>query len=283
MNYRKIYDSIIDRARVRLEIVGYYESHHILPTCCGGCDSEDNLVKLTAREHFLCHWLLYKIYKTPKLAYAWNCMCMNFNGERNYNSISFSLARKAAAEARKGFKHTEEAKKKISEAGKGRVKSEETLRKLSESGKIAQKGRVLSEEHRLKISNTLKGRKIPPEVVEKTASKNRGKARSQETKDLIAKANSGVNSYNFKGYYIVEGSRYITVKDAIEGSGGKYTHSQIYKRCRENNNSIVTRSKKYEIPECDVGKTWKDLGWGYEVLTAEQMKQLEQEIRNLKL
>lgn len=42
---------------------GYYEEHHILPSSLGGSDQRDNLVPLTAREHFLCHWLLVKIFK----------------------------------------------------------------------------------------------------------------------------------------------------------------------------------------------------------------------------
>ena len=65
MNYQKIYDQIIDRARER-ELNGYRERHHILPRCMGGDDSPENLVELTAREHFLCHWLLTKIHPTGK-------------------------------------------------------------------------------------------------------------------------------------------------------------------------------------------------------------------------
>ena len=33
----------------------YYENHHILPKSLGGDNSKDNLVNLTAREHFICH------------------------------------------------------------------------------------------------------------------------------------------------------------------------------------------------------------------------------------
>lgn len=41
---------------------GYTECHHILPKSLGGTDDLDNLTNLTAREHFVCHWLLTKIY-----------------------------------------------------------------------------------------------------------------------------------------------------------------------------------------------------------------------------
>ena len=40
----------------------YYESHHILPRSLGGCNEKSNLVLLTAREHFIAHKLLVKVY-----------------------------------------------------------------------------------------------------------------------------------------------------------------------------------------------------------------------------
>jgi len=42
-------------------LVGYFEKHHIIPKCMGGSDSPDNIVALTAREHFVAHQLLVKI------------------------------------------------------------------------------------------------------------------------------------------------------------------------------------------------------------------------------
>lgn len=62
MNYRKIYEALIDRARNRI-IQGYYETHHIIPKCMGGSNESSNLIDLTPEEHFLCHQLLVKIYK----------------------------------------------------------------------------------------------------------------------------------------------------------------------------------------------------------------------------
>ena len=41
----------------------YGEHHHIMPRLLGGTDKDENIVKLTAREHFICHWLLVKMYK----------------------------------------------------------------------------------------------------------------------------------------------------------------------------------------------------------------------------
>ena len=61
MNYYKIYYSIIE-SRKRNKYVGYTECHHILPRCLGGSDDKDNLVNLSAKEHFICHLLLTKMY-----------------------------------------------------------------------------------------------------------------------------------------------------------------------------------------------------------------------------
>lgn len=59
--YEKWYSIIVDSAKTRT-ITEYTETHHILPRSLGGTDDSTNLVKLTAREHFVCHWLLTKIH-----------------------------------------------------------------------------------------------------------------------------------------------------------------------------------------------------------------------------
>jgi hypothetical protein len=62
--YTRWYYNIIDRARSRAP-AGYIEKHHIIPRSLGGDNSKDNLVGLTAREHFVCHLLLTKMTTGP--------------------------------------------------------------------------------------------------------------------------------------------------------------------------------------------------------------------------
>lgn len=70
MNYKLIYNSLIERAKTR-SLDGYKESHHIVPKCLGGSDDKDNLVDLTPEEHYLAHLLLVQIYPNDhKLSYA---------------------------------------------------------------------------------------------------------------------------------------------------------------------------------------------------------------------
>lgn len=61
MNYQKIHDSIIARAKSR-KLNSYKERHHVVPRCLGGLDDADNIVELTAREHYVVHQLLVKLY-----------------------------------------------------------------------------------------------------------------------------------------------------------------------------------------------------------------------------
>lgn len=58
--YTRTYYTIIERAKSRT-ISTYTENHHIIPKSLGGNNSKDNLVALTAREHFVCHLLLTKM------------------------------------------------------------------------------------------------------------------------------------------------------------------------------------------------------------------------------
>jgi len=60
--YETWYASITKRGQNRLTEF-YTESHHIIPKSLGGNDNPTNITKLTAREHFICHWLLTKIHR----------------------------------------------------------------------------------------------------------------------------------------------------------------------------------------------------------------------------
>lgn len=88
MNYEKIYNQIIERAKNRV-LNGYKESHHIKPICMGGNNHPDNLVDLTAREHFLAHWLLHEIYPdNSKLRYSFWTMFRKSKGQYRYTPSS---------------------------------------------------------------------------------------------------------------------------------------------------------------------------------------------------
>jgi hypothetical protein len=60
--YEKWYNQII--ANGKSNRLAGHELHHILPKSLGGADDTSNLIYITTREHFICHWLLTKIYPT---------------------------------------------------------------------------------------------------------------------------------------------------------------------------------------------------------------------------
>ena len=56
------YEYLVLKAKNRILPADIYrEKHHILPHCMGGKKNPDNLVELTAREHYIAHLLLWKM------------------------------------------------------------------------------------------------------------------------------------------------------------------------------------------------------------------------------
>jgi hypothetical protein len=90
MNYERHYELLIERAKNR-KLDCYTEKHHIIPKCMNGTDNKDNLVVLTAREHFIAHLLLLKIYPNSYgLIKALHMMCVSskeHNSNRSMNRM----------------------------------------------------------------------------------------------------------------------------------------------------------------------------------------------------
>lgn len=132
MNYKKIYHQLIDKARNENRTKNnniYYESHHIVPEFMfkdrkrkgpaghlpGNPNDKSNLILLTAREHFLAHVLLAKIFDGTNYGYSAGSALMFFYTKaigqharqiNGFNSKSYERYRKLAIEsiskARKG-------------------------------------------------------------------------------------------------------------------------------------------------------------------------------------
>lgn len=136
--YTKWYFSIVNNAKENPRS-GYTERHHIIPKSLGGPDYDDNLVNLTAREHFICHLLLQKMTessdKDKMIAAVWGMVIRN-TLKMNFTSRTYETLRKAHAESvgrlnkgkipwNKGKKigaHSEERRKKISQSVKIKMK-----------------------------------------------------------------------------------------------------------------------------------------------------------------
>jgi hypothetical protein len=121
MDYHKIYSLIINRARNR-NLKGYKERHHIIPKCLGGTNKKDNIVNLTAREHFFCHQLLCEIYpENKKLVFAlWSMANQKAPLQKRTFKVSSKLYERLKIKAAKlisirckGTKLSDETKKKM--------------------------------------------------------------------------------------------------------------------------------------------------------------------------
>ena len=96
MNYIKIHDSIINRAKTRSPTsLTYYERHHIIPKCEGG-DHNGDLVHLTIKEHRLVHLLRYKMTNVVGNLRAYYMM-----SNRSYESVQLQASEAAKASHQK--------------------------------------------------------------------------------------------------------------------------------------------------------------------------------------
>lgn len=245
MDYKKIYNLIIQRAKNedRVKKFGsYYESHHIKPKCIGGDDSENNLVLLTAKEHFVCHKLLILIYPNQtKLVYA---LWMMSNGSNTYrrkhlkvSSRDYELSRKlyieTHSEKMKGRIVSQEVGKKISESKKGFKFNEESRKKMSESQKekIGDKnsfyGRKHSEESKKKMSESAKKRKVSEETKLKMSNIRKGKKHTEESKKLMSEKMKGkkkikvicdICNYEISSNNILRHKKYCIIKNNVGDS-----------------------------------------------------------------
>jgi len=206
MNYQKIYNQIIKKAKIRKN-TGYIEKHHIIPKCLGGSNKKENLVELTAREHFLCHMLLCEIYPNEnKLKYA--LYLMNI-GKQKHKNVNYQISsrtydrlrqehslmltgkprsfetKQKISKNRKGIKHLDSTKQKISESRKGikhqnhtngtdhknsgKSKTEKHKNKMSESAKLRKATHVIphTEETKKVMSIKRKGFKPTKESLQK--------------------------------------------------------------------------------------------------------------------
>ena len=149
--YTIVYNNIVNRAKSRV-LDGYSEKHHIIPKCLGGSNKKENLVRLTAREHFICHRLLVKMVEGKakfQMIKAVDMMTTRAKCQDRYRIPSrlFEKLKKEASLAMsvltKGIKkHSDETKQKMSESAigrespfKGKTMTPEQRKRASDSAK----------------------------------------------------------------------------------------------------------------------------------------------------
>ena len=179
--YKKWHDSIIAKAKHRT-LEGYKEVHHIIPKSCGGTNDKDNLVPLTAREHYIVHMLL-PYFTTGQIKHkmlnAFIFMTAKSKScKRDYkiNSRVYDKLRSEFSKSLKGRRLTPEWKAKISKTLTGTKLPESVKRKIS----LGNMGKKVSEKNKLAFSIRNMGNKY-----------NLGKKASLETRKKISIAHTG--------------------------------------------------------------------------------------------
>ncbi|WFD55724.1 hypothetical protein phi5_244 [Enterobacter phage phi5] len=114
MNYHKIYEQLMTIGTD----AEYTEKHHIVPKCMGGSDDPENLVELSARQHFIAHLLLVKMYPgNHKLIYAANMLTVGTSrsSARTANR-RYGWLKEKALEAQKQKEFSEETRLRMRQA-----------------------------------------------------------------------------------------------------------------------------------------------------------------------
>lgn len=226
--YSNWYHLIIERARKR-HTLEYVERHHIQPRSLGGTDNKDNLVDLTAREHFICHWLLTKMhtgYSRAKMIYA-------LNGMKRNNKFAQRYETKITARV------YEKLKKEFSAVHSATMK-----------GKIPwNKGVPITEEQREKNRVAATGKKMSKEIIEKRSAKIRGQKRSNETKLKMSLASKGKPKGPMSEENKLKISKSTVGKSKPEGMGKKLSATVEAQLAA---GTHYTQQPKQTCPHCGV-------------------------------
>lgn len=195
--YKRWYFQIIETAKLRVNDT-YVEKHHIIPKSLGGSNSIKNLVKLTPKEHYICHKLLPRMLigePRKKMIYALYCITHVQNkrqvlryipSAKIYNQIKEewkkSIEGRTAHNKGKPMSKEQKEKLRIANIGKTYIRNDKYREKMSS----AKKGKpILKLQGR--VSNR-KGIKMSAEQKEKIRQSMLGKntgARSAEVREKI--------------------------------------------------------------------------------------------------
>lgn len=126
-----------------------FEIHHRIPKSLGGSNSTDNLIKLTTREHFIAHLILWKCYG-GMLAYAFHYMTISKKYEEKLTARQYEMLVSNRGE-------------QMSRINKGRVRSEE-FKKNQRARRFH-----LSDEAKKKVSLAKKGKKMSKDAIARMA------------------------------------------------------------------------------------------------------------------
>jgi hypothetical protein len=212
--YKKWYDQITQNGKTS-KAPGD-ERHHIVPRSLNGSDDLSNIAFISPREHFICHWLLTKIYPTGekhwKMINAFRMMRAENPNQQRYSTkitsrVYENLKKEYSAlqstrvsgenNPMYGRTHTEEAKRAISKKNVGKKLTAQQIAKQIES-QTGRKRAPFTDEWRANLSASKQGKnnnrfgvEVSEETRRKIGDKIRGRKQTDEEKLVRSLANKG--------------------------------------------------------------------------------------------
>lgn len=212
--YTKWYYNIVNNAKTRvLQFDVYTETHHIVPKSLGGNNSKENLVNLTAKEHFVCHALLVKMVSQEskkRMIYAFWRMANGTGKRYKPTARVYDLARKEFTQVQRGHPNflkfqKPESRKRISTSMK-QVLSELSIEEKSQRIKNScSSPQSWTEDRKNKISKALIGKVKSAATRQKMADAKRNLSIEQKMK--CGDHNRG------KTWKLVDGKRVWSTKE----------------------------------------------------------------------
>ncbi len=262
--YTNWYCSIIDNAIERKLsnkskanlVLGYTELHHIIPESFfilrsrkgpkgiidGNSNDKNNKVYLTAKEHFLCHWLLTKMFDNTffkiKAENAFIGFAFDNSGNRKLNSTQYSNIRKYKSKlsSEKNIKLLKEGNHQFQ---KDSHKHETSIRSTKRNIELMEKG-----EHPFQTENAKEKRKITRNVQIK-----KGTHIFQQP-EIRKKAQMNNNIRVSK--QVIEGTFILQQKDIREQNGIRVSNrnSEILICPHCSKSGLYLNMKKYHFDYC---------------------------------
>lgn len=171
--YLTWYENLVAKAKSRSLLEGYVERHHVIPVSLGGNNKSENIITLTAREHYIAHLLLWKMSMDKKshnkMTMALHVM-VNGSGHKKQNRSYLVPSRIYEANRKEYVQVISEIMSGPDNKWRGQKHSAESLEKM----KAWQRDPVIKQQQRERVT----GKNNPMF----------GKTHSEEMKKRIAKS-----------------------------------------------------------------------------------------------
>lgn len=176
----------------------YTEVHHVCPKSLNGTNDVNNLISITARQHFIAHWLLWKAYKTDALTRAFWAMCHQKN--------KFQLQRYTKINSRTYQVLKKERSILIQNSNKNRWLNKEWASRMKETLSLA--ASTPAEKERRSMQATINNKKYKQEQVDLLTNKWKDKEWADLTKLKIKQSMA-----KYKKIIIIDNNEYFNVID----------------------------------------------------------------------